>query len=590
MIQQFDTRQTSILQWANSAHSLCVEEGDATAAVAVAAAIEKYKQDNFTIAILGQAKRGKSTLINALLGRNDDILAPVDKLPATNVATTFSWAEKLSVEVAFRDGTVTTIQPSEIREYVTEEGNPENRKAVGLLRVAGPFPERLRKVTLVDLPGAGSIHDQHDQILLQFLPQSDAVLLLTTARMPINANDIELLGEAQKNDIKKFFVAINKTDATETADLADAEMHNTSQLKNLGLGAIHQHKISAKLALAGEWDKSGFYKLWENIISFIRERREEFRARRLVLETLHAMEPVASSLNVRFAALGKKAEEIEAKRRQFEDEAEELQTTRTLREQEFVVKWKSAMSEVELKLAVVERDVWASVFKRLSETDKFSLNKLEKELPIFITKATEEKLALALQTMNEKLLSLIKDLEESGFSPPASLPVAATAMTAVSAAMPLVTTTTMSALVSTLAGLAPAIGTIIAGGVAATPVGWIIAGIGPIVLATKWLSEKNKQQKSISEQAETYLNKIFKTLREEFFPKLKECAKDIAEHLRLHLERRQIAVSAALREIARNADSPEYIKTVLQQNEKIKQLLNNADIKKIVNTTADVAK
>jgi Na+/glutamate symporter len=125
---------------------------------------------------------------------------------------------------------------------------------------------------------------------------------------------------------------------------------------------------------------------------------------------------------------------------------------------------------------------------------------------------------------------------------------------------------------------------------AAGPVGWIIAGIGPIVLATKWLSGKNKQQKSINEQTEAHLDKVFKTLREEFFPKLKECSKDIAEHLRLHFERRQMAVSAALREIARNADSPEYIKTVRQQNEKLKQLLNNADITKIVNPAAGASK
>jgi GTPase SAR1 family protein len=55
------------------------------------------------LAVLGKAKRGKSTLINALLGRKDDTLAPIDKLPASSAITRFRYGNEKAA-VAFRDG------------------------------------------------------------------------------------------------------------------------------------------------------------------------------------------------------------------------------------------------------------------------------------------------------------------------------------------------------------------------------------------------------------------------------------------------------------------------------------------------------
>jgi len=64
---------------------------DSAVAKSVDEAIAKLKEDQFRITVLGKAKRGKSTLINAWLGRNDDVVAPIDKLPATSVITEIAW-------------------------------------------------------------------------------------------------------------------------------------------------------------------------------------------------------------------------------------------------------------------------------------------------------------------------------------------------------------------------------------------------------------------------------------------------------------------------------------------------------------------
>ena len=69
--------------WAKDLGELLKQHSDDSAARAIDSAIDQLKAERFQIAVLGKAKRGKSTLINALLGRQDDTLAPIDKLPAS---------------------------------------------------------------------------------------------------------------------------------------------------------------------------------------------------------------------------------------------------------------------------------------------------------------------------------------------------------------------------------------------------------------------------------------------------------------------------------------------------------------------------
>jgi ribosome biogenesis GTPase A len=57
-------------------------QGDHATLDGINKAVKGLLADRFVITVLGKAKRGKSTLLNALLGRSDDTLAPIDKLPA----------------------------------------------------------------------------------------------------------------------------------------------------------------------------------------------------------------------------------------------------------------------------------------------------------------------------------------------------------------------------------------------------------------------------------------------------------------------------------------------------------------------------
>ena len=228
--------------------------------------IARLKEGQFVVAVMGKAKRGKSTLLNALLGRRDDLLAPIDKLPASSAITRFRWAPREEITVLLRDGHKESIPASQVRDYVTEEGNPENRKSVDVVEIAAPFLDFDRDLVLMDTPGAGSLHEHHDAILQGIIPQADAVIFLVTARMPLDQDEVELLGRMKAADVRRVFFAVNKVDeVANQKDLDDALAHNRSLLSQLGVSVGEIFPISARQAFQGNLAGSGLVPLMDAI-------------------------------------------------------------------------------------------------------------------------------------------------------------------------------------------------------------------------------------------------------------------------------------------------------------------------------------
>ncbi|MCA9136876.1 MAG: dynamin family protein [Planctomycetales bacterium] len=92
-------------------------------------------QTRYNIAVVGNMKRGKSTLLNALLGRTNDDVSPIDEKVCTAgivqyIDTGDSDAKERGI-VFFEDRPDgDEISLRQVRDYVTEERNPENRKKV----------------------------------------------------------------------------------------------------------------------------------------------------------------------------------------------------------------------------------------------------------------------------------------------------------------------------------------------------------------------------------------------------------------------------------------------------------------------------
>jgi GTPase SAR1 family protein len=84
------------------------------------------------VAVLGQFKRGKSTLLNALLGAP---VLPTGVTPVTAIPTFIKAGPKAAARITFKDGKeprLTSVEgeiPRVLERYISEVKNPHNRTA-----------------------------------------------------------------------------------------------------------------------------------------------------------------------------------------------------------------------------------------------------------------------------------------------------------------------------------------------------------------------------------------------------------------------------------------------------------------------------
>ena len=79
--------------------------------------LHRVETNAFSIAVVGEFKRGKSTFINALLGR--DIL-PSDILPTTATLNRVTYGLKPLVKIQFKDSSEEIIALEDLSNYVTK--------------------------------------------------------------------------------------------------------------------------------------------------------------------------------------------------------------------------------------------------------------------------------------------------------------------------------------------------------------------------------------------------------------------------------------------------------------------------------------
>src|SRR5439155_1951909 len=83
--------------------------------------LSRLAEDRFHLVVLGQFKRGKSSLINAVIGRE---LLPIATIPLTSVVTALRYgpAERVLIH---RQGIALAVEvpPSRLEEFITERGN-----------------------------------------------------------------------------------------------------------------------------------------------------------------------------------------------------------------------------------------------------------------------------------------------------------------------------------------------------------------------------------------------------------------------------------------------------------------------------------
>jgi GTP-binding protein EngB required for normal cell division len=178
------------------------------------------EEKTLNIAVLGRFKAGKSSFLNHLLGRP---LLPVGVIPVTSVVTEIEWGPRERAEVLFADGRREETPAGRIGEYISEECNPGNAKAVTRVRVWLPEMERYRGIRFVDTPGLESVFEHNTDASLEWLPNVGLALVAVGVDPPLSQHDIELirnLGRYTPN-ISLLLTKVDLLEETERAQVRE---------------------------------------------------------------------------------------------------------------------------------------------------------------------------------------------------------------------------------------------------------------------------------------------------------------------------------------------------------------------------------
>ncbi|ABB14654.1 dynamin family protein [Carboxydothermus hydrogenoformans] len=302
---------------------------------------ERFLNERFHLAVLGQFKRGKSTFINALLG--DDLL-PTAVLPLTAVPIFLLWGPEARVRVFLQEGLQKeefTGQDKEeisafLAQFVTEAGNPKNYKKVSQVEVFYPSLLLQKGVVLIDTPGIGSTFRHNTETTLNFLPQCDAALFLVSADPPITEVEVEFL-KAVRTKVAHLFFILNKVDYLKKEEIAALVTFIKNVLREqVGIeGEPPLFCVSARLGLEARkrddpelWEQSGLDEVWHYLIDFLAREKKNVLQTALAKKATDVIADVLMRLQLTLRSLEMPLAELDERLNIFEQKIQEANRQR----------------------------------------------------------------------------------------------------------------------------------------------------------------------------------------------------------------------------------------------------------------------
>lgn len=281
---------------------------------------QKLEQQHVTVSVIGQFKRGKSALVNGILGR--DIL-PMGIVPVTAVVTTVEYG-KDSAEVHFSNGKTEKVSFEQISEYINEQQNMDNHLNVTKVAIKCESEFLHNNLTFVDTPGVGSLHEKNSEEAYAFVKESDAVIFTLSVDSPINQIEIDFLKNA-KTHAAKFYFAVNKTDVVAPEDLKAYISYCEKFIAQImEVEKVMLFPVSAKAGTGIDALKNAILTDLSTQTGKILKESAELKLQDIVLSALSEITLYRKALSMTGAEFDKKFEDMKSFFNQLHDETDTL--------------------------------------------------------------------------------------------------------------------------------------------------------------------------------------------------------------------------------------------------------------------------
>lgn len=164
----------------------------------------------FSLVVMGDFKRGKSTLVNALLGLE---LATMNITPETITINEIRYGDELRIQAQLVDGGRVNLSADELRADRLGPLLQLLPQSVSHLSIEAPV-EWLRGIVLVDVPGTGDLEWRFEQQVQAYLPRADAIIYVVSALAPLSASEQAFMRLAlMPQEFPKLLFAVNMIDS-----------------------------------------------------------------------------------------------------------------------------------------------------------------------------------------------------------------------------------------------------------------------------------------------------------------------------------------------------------------------------------------
>ena len=289
---------------------------------------EKLQNKIFQLVVLGQFKRGKTSLINALFGES---LLPTAIVPLTSIITILRYGTAERITVMFLDGKTKEITRTELSKYVTESKNPTNEKGVD--QVVFEYPSEYLKsgIQIIDTPGVGSVYKHNTDVAYEFVPKADAGIFVVTADPPISDSELQFLTSI-KDYLAKIVFVQNKTDQADVKDRLES-LDFTKKVIGEAVGRkdLQFYQVSAKLGLEGKKEHNREKLATSNLLTFEDSLNQLFINKKeqvLLVSIAHKLLPIIAEIDLQLQveknALQLSVDELKEKADTFSREAAKI--------------------------------------------------------------------------------------------------------------------------------------------------------------------------------------------------------------------------------------------------------------------------
>jgi ribosome biogenesis GTPase A len=316
----------------------------------------KLASNQLHLAVLGQMKRGKSSFINALMGAE---ILPTGVLPVTAVITEIKYGLVPEAVILYSTGAREQVDLRTLADYITESGNPGNKRQVASVELAYPSPFLESGMILIDTPGIGSTHAHNTRTTERYLEQVDAGILVLSVDPPITEVESDFIRNV-KEEIPKLFFVLNKVDAASADEVSHISRFLEEELSSLQIESPEIFCLSARRAIeclskpGATATSSGIEIFEQRLRTFLLEEKDRVLVHSIALDALHIARTLKFAATIGVKAQSMSLDELHLKGRAIDQLLQ--QTDSEMHELQVLLRQHSADI-----IARVERDLTAHV-------------------------------------------------------------------------------------------------------------------------------------------------------------------------------------------------------------------------------------